>query len=147
KIRVEYISEGENEILIRCDKLNDEIVEIMDLLNLQRKKLSGYKDGERHLLEPSQIYYCESVDSIIFAYTKKDVYKIQSNLNELENQFKDIGFFRCSKSLIINLNAITSLKSMMANRIDATLKNGEHIIISRHYAKMLREVLQDEWCN
>jgi DNA-binding LytR/AlgR family response regulator len=143
KVRIEYISEGENEILIRCDKINDEILEIIDLMNLQKKKISGHKDGETYLMEPSQIYYCESVDSSIFAYTESDVYKIQISLNELETMFRDFGFFRCSKSLVINLNVLQSLKSLMANRIDATLKNGEHIIISRHYAKLLREVLQD----
>ena len=143
KIRIEYISEGENEILIRCDKINDEISKIIDLMNLQKKKISGHKDGEMYLMGPSQIYYCESVDSSIFAYTESDVYKIQISLNELETVFRDFGFFRCSKSLVINLNVIQSLKSLMANRIDATLKNGEHIIISRHYAKLLREVLQD----
>lgn len=143
KVRIEYISEGENEILIRCDKINDEILEIMDFINSKRKKISGYKDGETHLLEPSQIYYCESVDSSTFAYTKTEVYKIQINLNELETKFSDFGFLRCNKSLVINLNAILSLKSVMSNRIDTTLKNGEHIIISRHYAKLLRERLQD----
>lgn len=143
RVRIEYITEGENEILIRCDKINDEILEIMDLMNLQTKKISGHKDGETHLLEPSQIYYCESVDNSIFAYTKNEVYKIQINLNELETKFRDFGFFRCSKSLVINLKALLSLKSIMSNRIDATLKNGEHIIISRHYAKLLRVVLED----
>ena len=143
KVRIEYISEGENEILIRCDKINDEILKIMDLINLQKKKITGHKGGEIHLMEPSQIYYCESVDSSIFAYTKSEVYKIQINLNELETMFRDFGFFRCSKSLVINLNVLVTLKSLIGNRIDATLKNGEHIIISRHYAKLLREILQD----
>lgn len=143
KVRIEYISEGENEILIRCDQINDEILEIMDLMNLQRKKISGHIDGETYLLEPSQIYYCESVDNSIFAYTKNEVYKIHINLNELETKFSDFGFFRCSKSLVINLKALLSLKSIMSNRIEATLKNGEHIIISRHYAKQLREILQN----
>ncbi|MBC8060528.1 MAG: LytTR family transcriptional regulator DNA-binding domain-containing protein [Clostridiaceae bacterium] len=143
KVRIEYISEGENEILIRCDKINDEILGIMDLMNLKRKKITGHKNGETYLMEPSQIYYCESVDSSIFAYTEGDVYKIQISLFELETMFRDFGFFRCSKSLVINLKVLVSLKSLIGNRIDATLKNGEHIIISRHYAKQLREILQD----
>ncbi len=143
QIKIEYITEGENEILIKCDKINDEIISIMDFVNQQQKQITGQKDGETHLLKPSQIFYCESVDHSIFAYTKSDVYKIQMNLNDLESKFGDFGFFRCSKSLVINLNALSSLKSIMSNRIDATLKKGEHIIISRHYAKLLREILQD----
>jgi Response regulator of the LytR/AlgR family len=142
KVRIEYITEGENEVLIRCQELDDEIIEIKNYINQERKNISGQKDGKTFLLAPSEIYYCESVDNAVFAYTDKEVYKIKINLNDLEFKFSNFGFFRCSKSLVINLNAILSLKSIMGNRIDATLKNGEHIIISRHYAKSLREKLQ-----
>ena len=142
KIRIEYITEGENEIVLRCDEINDEILEVMALLNMQKRKIMGHKDGEVHLLESSQIYYFESVDNTVFAYTNDNIYKIMNNLSELETSFHNIDFFRCSKSMIINLNAISSLKSQIGNRIDTTLKNGEHIVISRHYSKLLREVLQ-----
>lgn len=142
KIKIEYIKEGENEIIIRCDEINNEVLEIMTLLNMQNRKISGHKDGNVYLLEPSQVYYCESVDNIVYAYTKDNVYKISNTLSELEMIFKDLSFFRCSKAMIINLNTVASFKSEMGNRIDTTLKNGEHIIISRHYAKLLREELQ-----
>lgn len=142
KIRIEYIKEGENEIVLRCDEINDEVLEVMSLLNMRKRKISGQKDGEVHLLEPSVIYYFESVDNTVYAYTRDSVFKITYTLSDLETSFQDFGYFRCSKSMVINLNAITSLKSEMGNRIDATLKNGEHIVISRHYAKQLREVLQ-----
>ena len=142
KVRVEYITEGENEVLIRCQEINNEIIEIKNFINQERKKISGEKDGETYLLSPSEIYYCESVDNLVFVYTDMAVYKINTNLSDLEFRFSVFGFFRCSKSFVINLNTIISLKSIMGNRIDATLKNGEHIIISRHYAKSLREKLQ-----
>jgi DNA-binding LytR/AlgR family response regulator len=142
KIKIEYIKEGENEIIIRCDEINNEVLEIMALLNMQNRKISGHKDGNVYLLEPSQIYYCESVDNVVYAYTNDNVYKVSNTLSELEMFFKDLSFFRCSKAMIINLNTVSSFKSEMGNRIDTTLKNGEHIIISRHYAKLLREELQ-----
>ena len=50
--------------------------------------------------------------------------------------------------MIINLNRVSALKSLSSNRIDATLENGEHIMISRRYAsdfrKLLRGYKQDE---
>lgn len=142
KIKIEHIEEGENEIILRCYEINDEVLEVMSILNMRKRKILGHKDGEVHLLEPSQIYYCESVDNTVFAYTKDNVYQIMNNLSELDTTFHDFGFFRCSKSMVINLNAISSLKSEIGNRIDTTLKNGEHIVISRRYSKLLREVLQ-----
>lgn len=142
KVRIEHISEGEEEVLIRCYEINEEVDRMVALMCSHQKKIMGQQGGTKHLLEPPQIYYCESVDNAVFAYTQNAVFKLQSTLNELENEFEDVGFFRCSKSMIININAITSLQSIMGNRIDATLKNKEHIIISRHYAKLLKEVLR-----
>ena len=142
KVQIDYIEDGENEIIIKCTEMNKEILKIMSLLDMTNRKISGYKDGELHLLETSQIYYFESVDKSVFAYTQDDIFRITTNLSELETIFEDFGFFRCSKSMIVNLNAISSLKSEMGNRINACLKNGEHIVISRHYAKRLRQIFQ-----
>lgn len=142
KVRIDYIDNGETEIIIKCTELDQEILKVISLINMRNQKVSGYKDGEIHLLEPSQIYYFESVDKSVFAYTQDEVFKITLNLSELEMSFEGIGFFRCSKSMVINLNVISSLKSEMGNRINATLKNGEHIVISRRYAKQMREVFQ-----
>ncbi|MBR6396195.1 MAG: LytTR family transcriptional regulator DNA-binding domain-containing protein, partial [Lachnospiraceae bacterium] len=56
----------------------------------------------------------------------------------------DDSFFRCSKSMIINVGRVASLKSLPSNRIDATLENGEHIIISRRYAAEFRRFLKGD---
>ena len=64
-------------------------------------------------------------------------------LNELEGMLGQDGFFRCSKAFIVNLDKIVSLRSEMGNRIDAKLENGEHLIISRRYAKELRAILKE----
>ena len=55
-----------------------------------------------------------------------------------------LRYFRCSKSMIINVNKVEMLKSMPSNRIDATLVSGEHIIISRTYASDFRKLLKGE---
>ncbi len=63
-------------------------------------------------------------------------------LNALEYHFRTQGFFRCSKSMVINIYRISYLESKPGNRIDAMMDNGEHVIISRRYASGLRAVLK-----
>ena len=46
--------------------------------------------------------------------------------------------------MIINIYRIEKLKSESGNRIDAMMDNGEHVIISRRYAKELRSILRGE---
>ena len=65
-------------------------------------------------------------------------------LTFLEALYAQEGFFRCSKSMMLNIYRIERLKSMPGKRIDATMDNGEHIVISRRYAGELRNRLREE---
>ena len=60
------------------------------------------------------------------------------------NEVKDESFFRCSKSMIINIGKVRALRSLSSNRIDATMEGGEHIMISRRYAVDFRRLLKGE---
>jgi len=84
------------------------------------------------------------VDDKVFAYTDEKVLKIDGTLNSFLMEIQDESFFRCSKSMVINVNRVTSLKSLSSNRIDATMEGGEHIIISRRYASEFRRLLKGE---
>lgn len=143
KIKIDYIKEGDNELIIRCKEIDDEILNIMSLLNMKNRKITGYIENTLHMLLPDQIYYLESVDDVVFAYTDHKVFKTSMTLSQLEQTYHDFGYFRCSKSMILNLNMITTLKNDIGNRIIATLRNDEQIVISRHYTKALREFLKN----
>jgi len=141
-IRTEKIEAGEEEIIIRYREMTAEISHAIEYLNRADKSLAGRKGKEMFLLEYGDILYFECVDNTVFAYTDSEAYQVQFSLTELEDRTTSMSFFRCNKSFIVNIKKITALKSNLGNRIDATLKNGEHIIISRHYAKRLRDILK-----
>lgn len=143
KVRIDSNEENENEIIIRCKEVNSEVLEIKSLLESRYNKILGIIDGEKYFLKPSEIYYIEYVDSRTFAYTKDKICSIYYSLEKLEKVLVGQGFFRCSKSMILNINYVEKFKSSMGNRIIATLDNGENVIISRHYAKILRSYLKE----
>lgn len=87
------------------------------------------------------ILYIETVDDKTFAYTLTDVFRLEYSLATLSEMLDDISFFRCSKSMILNIDKVEKLKSLPSNRIDATMQGGEHIIISRTYASDFRRRL------
>lgn len=133
----------EPEIIIKCRDVDERVNKLLALLDLHKKKLLGFADQKEHLIDPSAVLYCESVDGTVFIYRKDKVYQSAYTLSEIESIFSEMGYFRCSKSIVININSIKSLKSELGNRIDALLSSGEHIIISRHYAKQLRAILKE----
>ena len=49
---------------------------------------------------------------------------------------------RVSKSMIVNLMKITSVRPALNGRFSAVLKNGEEIIISRKYVPALKQILK-----
>lgn len=133
----------EPEVVIRCREVDDKVNKILSLFDMQKKKLLGFCDHKEYVIEPSEVLYFESVDGTVFIYAKDQVYKTHYTLNEIETTFASAGYFRCSKSMVINIYSIKNLTSELGNRIDAHLSNEEHIIISRHYAKQLRSILKE----
>ncbi len=78
----------------------------------------------------------------VFAYTSDKVFKIDGALSSFMAEGRNETFFRCSKSVVININRVKALKILPSNRIDVTMEGGEHIIISRRYAAEFRRILK-----
>ena len=138
------ISEGEDELILNYRQMNSEVEEVLAFMERHEKKLVGKIDGETIIFQPEEILYIEKVDEKTFAYTLEHVIQMDVSLSMAEMILDDERFFRCSKSMIINVNRVERLKSLPSNRIDATLQSGEHIIISRTYASDFRKLLRGE---
>lgn len=142
KYTIEKISEGEDEVILKYRRMTPEVERMLHFLNGGSRKLVGVKDKTKIIIERQQILYIESVDGKTFAYTEEDVIRIDFTLSQLSEILSDINFFRCSKSMIINIDKVKTLKSLSSNRIDAAMCNGEHIMISRTYASDFRKRLK-----
>jgi len=136
------ITKGEDEIILKYRNMTPEINRIVTFLSNEQRMLVGINDKTQVVLEKHQILYIESVDGRTFAYTEEDVFRLNYTLTQLEQILCDINFFRCSKSMILNIHQVKKLKSLPSNRIDATMRNDEHILISRTYASDFRKRLK-----
>ena len=105
------------------------------------RKISCTKDGITHLVDTGEVLYFESVDKKSFLYTESDVYELSLKLYEIEETLSDVGFIRSAKSQILNTHKIASLCPDFGGRIETTMISGEKLIVSRQYAKLLKERL------
>lgn len=131
----------ETEITINCKQINEQVLKILTTLRAFDKKLTGIKNGETFLIESKDVLYCDTVDKNVFIYTANEVYETPLRLYELEDRLDGCDFFRISKSVIINLNKIKTLKPDFGGRIETTLISGEKLFISRQYASKIKQVL------
>ena len=143
KLEIRKIPENEPEMVeIRYHWMTEEIGEIVSFIKSRQGQLSAVRDGRRVEVPVVDLFYAESVDDRVFLYTATDSYEIRIKLYELEELLKKKSFLRISKSMIVNLMKITSVRPALNGRFSAILKNGEEIIISRKYVPALKQVLK-----
>ncbi len=132
---------SETEIAINCNQLTDEIENIMATLRIMNQQMLVCKDEENHLLDVSRISYIETLERKTFVYTQADVFESKLKLYEMEEKLCRSGFFRISKSCLVNLKYIKSIRNVVERRIRLTLKNGEQVMVSRQYAEEIKRKL------
>lgn len=144
KYTIIQVNEGEDELTLRYQRVTPEVERVLKFMNGEQMRLVGFRDDERTIIEPNEILYLESVDGKLFVYTQKDVLRLDYTLSQMSQILSGINFFRCSKSMIINIDKVKYLKSLPSNRIDATMCNGEHVMINRTFASDFRKRLKGE---
>jgi len=133
--------EEEDEIIVKCRFLDDDITLLLNQLKSGSSKMNFLKDNKIVLVEKKDILFFESVDDKVFAYTLEDVFETKLKLYELEQVLYSKNFFRANKAVIVNLNKIKSLSPAFSGRFEAVLKNDYKVIISRNYVPKLKELL------
>lgn len=128
-------------ISVTCSRLTSDVEKLIATLRMMNHQLTAKRDGEIYLLDLTQIIYIESVDRKCFIYTSDEIYESEFRLYELEQQLEGYGFFRVSKSFLIHLRNIQSLRADINRKIRITMSNGEQIIASRQYADGLKKRL------
>lgn len=142
KISIEKINrDQEEEILIRCHEVDDKILSYVKNIEQQEEDLIGYEGDTIHRLKFADVYYFEAIDSKVFIYCKDKFYESKQKLYELEELCGVKKFFRASKSFIINISKIDYIKPSLSGRFNATLDNGETIVVSRQYVPILKSKL------
>lgn len=142
KVTIEEISRELNEeIIIRCHEVNDDILKLLNKLKTEKAVLLGYDEDSIHRLRIADVYYFEAVDNKVFIYCKNKIFESKQKLYELEDICQGKKFFRASKSIIINLTKISFVRPTISGRFEAKLDNGENVAVSRQYVPVLKQML------
>lgn len=131
----------QTEIVINCAKTDEEILKLISMLKQKNNKIAGTKNEQTFVLVPNTILYCESVDKKTFIYCETEVYDTQLKLYEIEERLITNGFARASKTVVVNLMHIKSLRPDFGARLVLTMDNGENIMASRQYAAEIKQKL------
>jgi len=100
------------------------------------------RDGARILLIPgSEIHFIEAEDYYVRLHTGEKSWLVRRPLYEVLDQLKDIGFVRISRSAIVSLEHIQSLKRGDDGKLHAEFGNGRSLPVAKGY----RKTVGDAW--
>lgn len=138
-----HILENETnlQVIIKCKQVDEQINRLKSHIELFDNKLQAKAEGDYQFIDAMDVLYFESVDNRVFLYTENAVMEVKQRLYELEDMLSKQDFIRNSKSQIVNINKIKTLKPELNRTILATMCNGEQLYISRKYVKEFRSLL------
>lgn len=133
--------DDEDVIIVRCATPDQRLLSMLLAFQNANTELTGYTDDKIVRLNYQEVYYFEANENRVFAYYHSEVYEVRYKLYELEEMFIPLDFVRCSKSMIVNMEKIEYLSPLFSGKMEAHLKNGEKIVISRQYVRGLKNKL------
>ena len=137
----------EDEVIIRCRSLNDEIVSlqrrISEAVN-EKMQLHVTKGEKEYFITLEDIVFLETADQVVAVHTVDQIYATKQKLYELEELLPG-SFMRVSKSTIINMSVIRSIHKNITGasevEFNGTMKKA---YVSRMYIKALMNKMEEK---
>ena len=144
-VRIQKIDETKTEYVeIGCYKTDSRVQDIVRFVKAREGSIEAVLEEKHYQLPITDIYYIEAVDDKTFIYMKKDCYETRKRLYEFESILSEREFARISKSVVVNLMKVSSIKPALNGRFMCMLANGEKVIISRKYVPDVKKKLKGE---
>lgn len=144
KVRVEIDPECDEEIIIRCRNVSDEIARIESLVSsIDPCEMELELGNDLYFVKTEQILFFETDGSKTAAHTVDRMYYTDLKLYELEERLPK-SFMRISKSCIININAVSSIHKEITGICEAFFRDTvKKVYVSRGYYKQFREKINE----
>ena len=131
------------EVIIEYPEMSETVNRIEHAVKSVDNSVRCFDDDENIcFVRIVDIFYIESVEKRIFIYTKDKVYRAEMQLYQYAEKLYSFGFEQISKTCILNINMLASVKPIFNSKMEALLENGEKVIISRNFIATIKRRLE-----
>jgi len=131
------------EVSIIYPEKNKTVEKLISFINSLTIKIEGYsEDGIKQINAPD-IYYIESEDKVSVIFCEKEFYRTKYRLYQINEKLTGLGFVQVSKYCLININKLDKIIPLSNRRMEAILKNGKRVFITRKYLYDIKRILQE----
>lgn len=151
KIKIEIDGQlNEDEVTIRCRELNDQVKQLqraVQEIGFSSQRYVFEKGETQYYLPLEEILFFEADDHRVYAHTKNEVYEAKYRLYELEKLLPSY-FLRVSKSTVLNLREILSIKKNLTSASLVEFRNSDkRTYVSRSYYRLMETRLKEIYLN
>ena len=141
KVNIELSNEyKEPEILIRTDKVTDEVKRLVALLDSASKPIIVKKDDGKIIIKPEEIYLLRVEAEGLAIYLESDRYLSKDSLKSFEERLPK-SFIRISKQVIINADKLKRVEAGFNGSLTVFLENSLKDYVTRNYISDLKNYL------
>ncbi|MCL1955421.1 MAG: LytTR family transcriptional regulator DNA-binding domain-containing protein [Brevinematales bacterium] len=131
------------EVSIIYPEKNKTVERLISFINSLSIKIEGYAEDSVKQINVPDIYYIESEDKISVIYSENEYYRTKYRLYQISEKLAGLGFVQISKYCLININKLEKIIPLSNRRMEAILKNGKRVFITRKYLYDIKKILQE----
>ena len=123
----------------RMDKMTERMIEKVKHMDVHFIGKMGDKSTR---IDISDVYYFENVERKVFLYTKKDVFRFDGNMTDIEEMTGNTELVRVSRTCMINTDHLKEIRQIKNSHLEAIMDNDEIVIVSRKYLKDIKNIFR-----
>lgn len=140
-IILEQIPDDEPEtVVVKYHEKTQDVLGLIEKISVVAEGITAYRGDEIFKIKPNDIFWFEVVENKSFIYCQAEVYETKLKLYEFERITGGMGFFRATKSTVINADKIECVSPSLSGRFKVKFVNGELGVVSRMYVSALKKV-------
>lgn len=128
---------------IRTERFQQAIEKVRNKLSTQLANHSLFiKEGDHyHFVRIGEIHLMESAGNYVCLHAGNRKYYLKRSLNQMEKSLETSGFFRISRTELVNTNFIRQLQAMEKGKVKLLLQNGRWLEASGRQSALLKNKL------
>ena len=129
-------------VIVEYPEYDNTVERLVNRIKDLNISFTGKADGKTFSIDIPDIYYIENVERKIFLYLKKDIYRFDGTMSDIDSAIADTDLVRISRTCFMNVSHLKEIMQMKNSHLEAVLDNGEKLIVSRKYLKDIKKIFR-----
>ena len=112
-------------VIVEYPEYDKSVDNLINKIKNMSISFTGKSDGKTVSIDISDIYYIENVERKIFLYSKKDIYRYDGSMADIDSSISETDLVRISRTCFMNVSHLKEIMQIKNSHLEAVLDNGE----------------------